>query len=119
MSSDQERPIRPSGPSPLTKRPAWALPVLVVGVVCSLAVGWLTFDYARGQATGEAPTKAMIYMIWLLPMIAVGLTALAAGAFATSRPWSDRPWWLPWALVAASVAWYFVMLAGPGLLVSR
>ena len=101
----------------MTKQPAWVLPALAIGVVCSLAVGGLSLEYARGQAAGEAPTKAMVYMMWLLPLIAVGLATLGAGAFATSRPWSDRPWWLPWALVAASVAWYLVMLAGPGWLV--
>ena len=117
MNSEQGSPHHPRGPSPLTKRPRWALPALVVGVVCSLAVGWLSFDYARGQRAGASPSKAMVYTMWLLPLIAVGLTALGAGAFATSRPWSDRPWWLPWTLVAASMTWYFVMLAAPALLV--
>ena len=45
-------------------------------MVSSLAVGWLSLEYARGQAAGEAPSKAMVYMMWLLPLIAVGVTAL-------------------------------------------
>ena len=105
------------GPWPLTKRPAWALPVLVIGVVCSLAVGWLSLDYARGKVAGAGPSQAMVYSIWLLPLIAVGLPALGAGRVVANAPWSDRPWWLPWALVAASIAWYFIMLAGPGMVV--
>ncbi len=122
MSSDQEPPIRSDGariPSlepPSTTRPRWALPVLIAGILCSVVVGWQSADYFRRVAAGEPPSVMMLYTISLIPLLAIGLGLLVPGAVATVRPWSSRRPWLPWLVAGGAIAWFVVMLVGPGLL---
>ena len=86
-------------PQPLSKRPVWALAVFILGVLCSLVVGWISIDYAAGQARGEPPSMAMVSTIFLAPFLIAGLPLLLAGSTGVARPWSRRRPWLPWLIV--------------------
>ena len=100
-------------------RPRWALPVLLVGLVCLLVVAVVSALYFAGQAEGDAPSLALAYLVLLGPFLLIGLPLVLAGSLGLARPWAHRRPWLPIAIVAAGVGLFLFALEGPGLLFTK
>jgi len=111
-------PVVPAGPPPpmsdVTRRRAEF--ATVVGVLCSLPVLVLSFQYALGQATDEPPSVAMGYMIAMAPFLVVGVPLLVYGAATVSKRWSSEYPWLPTASAFLALGWYLMVLGLPSLL---
>jgi hypothetical protein len=122
MTSEQQDPKPPrdwgvTQPSPISsERPGWAVPVLAAGFLCSLCVGWLSFQYFASLSRGAPPSIAMAASFGMLPFLAVGLPLMLVGAFAAARPWSTRGPWLRVAVIAGVILWFFIVLQGPAVL---
>jgi hypothetical protein len=81
-------------------------------------VGWISAGYASDLARGAPPSIAMASTIALAPFLIGGLALLLAGSLGVARPWSERRPWLPWTIVIGVIGWLFLMLSGPGLVIS-
>jgi hypothetical protein len=101
---------------PSTTVPRWAVPALVIGIGCYLAVAWISADYFAGLAGGESPSLAMAYMFGQVPFLLLGVPLMMAGALGIARPWTARRPWLRIPIVAAVIGWVFVALQGPEVL---
>ena len=115
QSSDQDDP--PPRPRSF-ERPHWALPVFILGVLCSLMIGWISARWAQDLAQGASPSLAMASTFALAPFLIAGLPLLLAGTLGVARPWRRQRPWLPAAIVVGVIGWLFVMLAGPGFVIS-
>jgi hypothetical protein len=108
-------PAHVDGPRP---RPRWALPSLILGIACSLAIAWISADYAAYLARGGSPAVSFVYTMYAAPVLIVGIPLLIAGALGVVRPWTfERPW-LRWIAAACVIGWLLVVGQGPMLVVS-
>ena len=99
-------------------RPRWALPVFILGVLCSLMVGWISATWAQELAQGAPPSLAMGYSFAEVPFLIAGLPLLLAGTFGVARPWRRQRPWLPAAIVVGVIGWLLLMVGGPGFVIS-
>ncbi len=97
--------------------PRWAVPALVIGVACSLAVAWISADYFAGLTRGDPPSLAMAYMLEELPFLLLGVPLMLAGAMGVARPWTARRTWLQFPIIMAVIGWMLIVIQGPDLLV--
>lgn len=114
----QGQPVLPPGSRPpaSTTRPGWAIPVLIAGIACSLAVFAISAQYFAGQARGESPSLSFAYTFQLAPFFLVGLPLSLVGAVASVRPWSAQRPWLRWVVIAGVILWFLLALQAPSLL---
>jgi hypothetical protein len=98
---------------PSTTVPRWAVAALVIGVACSLVVAKMSYDYfGKGE-----PWLAMAYMFEEIPFFAVGVPLMLYGALGVARPRTARRPLLGTLIVMGVVAWWYLVLDGPRLLV--
>jgi hypothetical protein len=98
---------------PSTNVPWWAVPAVVVGVACSLVAGWISFQYFAGRSPG----LALAYTMPLIPLLVVGVPAMLFGALGVARPRTARRPLLRLVILVGVIAWWYVVLEGPELLV--
>ena len=98
---------------PSTTVPRWAVPVLLVGIACSLVVAKISYDYF---ASGT-PGVAMAYMLGSLPYLVVGVPSVLFGALGVARPHTARRPLLRVVILVGVIVWWYVVLEGPRLLV--
>ena len=109
----------PPPPKPMvTTVSPWAILMLVAGIVCSLVVAWVSYQYFLALAAGMPPSLGLGYTFGLAPFLLASVPLLLIGSLRVVRPWSNRRPWLPWLIVFGVVVWLLVVLAGPDLLVS-
>ena len=107
---------RPPETGPSSVRPRWAVPVFVIGLLCSLVVAWVSAAYFAKLADGMPPSLGLGYTMALAPFLLVAPPLLWIGALAIARPWSARRPWLKLAILVAVIGWMLLMLQGPSLL---
>jgi hypothetical protein len=103
--------LRPQQPS--TSVPGWAVPVLIIGIACSVVVAKVSYDYF---ASG-VPGLAMAYMFGQIPFLAIGVPCVLFGALGLARPRTARRPVLRIIILVGALVWWYLVLEGPKLLV--
>jgi hypothetical protein len=98
---------------PSTTVPGWAVPVLIIGIACSLVVAKISYDYFAGGVPGVA----MAYMFGQLPFLVVGVPCMLFGALGLARPRTARRPLMRIVVLVGTLAWWYLALEGPNLLV--
>ena len=98
---------------PSTAVPGWAVPALIIGIASSLVVAKISYDYFAGGVPGVA----MAYMFGQLPFLGVGVPCVLFGALGLARPHTARRPLLRIIILGGTLAWWYVVLEGPKLLV--
>jgi hypothetical protein len=97
-----------------TRRPKWAIPVVLIGLLAAAAALW--FDALFLSRHLSSPSRYDSFA--LLPVIALvpfGVICLLVGGLAAVRPMvRERPW-IRIAVVIAVLAWAVVSCFGPGV----
>ena len=122
---DLEPPPPPSVslPPPLVEpddlgSPLWARVAVIAGIGCSLAVLYLSTEFAIGQAEGDPPSLAMGYGMAELPFLLIGVPILFLGSLRHFRSrLMRRPGVGPVAVLAGVGLWTLFTVAGPGLMI--
>ena len=102
--------------APSDLQPRWAVPVFVVGALCSLVVAVISAQYFAALARGMSPSLGFAYTLQLTPFLLAALPLLWLGTLALARPWTGRRPWLRLVLVLGVIGWLLLMLQGPAFL---